>query len=58
MIRPEESGEIGLGAFYEDKAVLLDSLQRVAAYEPRIIYMSHGTTTDNHALKEVIAANR
>jgi glyoxylase-like metal-dependent hydrolase (beta-lactamase superfamily II) len=58
MIRPEESGEIGLGAFYEDKAVLLDSLQRVAAYEPRIIYMSHGTTTDNDTLQDVIAANR
>ena len=58
MIRPEGSGEIGLGAFYEDKAVLIDSLERVAAYEPKIIYMSHGTTTDNQALKNAIAANR
>jgi hypothetical protein len=57
MIRPEGSGEIGLGAFYEDKAVLIESLELVAAYEPRIIYMSHGTTTDIHTLKEVIAAN-
>jgi glyoxylase-like metal-dependent hydrolase (beta-lactamase superfamily II) len=58
MVRNEDSGEVGLGAFYEDKEVLLDSLERVAAYEPRIIYLSHGTHIDNNALKEVIEANR
>jgi hydroxyacylglutathione hydrolase len=58
MVRDEDSGEIGLGVFYEDKEVLLDSLQRVAAYEPRIIYLSHGTHIDNSTMKEVIEAKR
>jgi hydroxyacylglutathione hydrolase len=58
MVREEDSGEIGLGAFYEDKQVLLDSLDKVAAYEPRIIYLSHGTHIDNQTLIETIEANR
>jgi glyoxylase-like metal-dependent hydrolase (beta-lactamase superfamily II) len=58
LVREEGSGEIGLGAFYEDKQVLLESLEKVAACEPRIIYLSHGTTTDNSTLKEVVEANR
>lgn len=58
MVRDEGTGEIGLGAFYEDKDVLLDSLERVADYEPSIIYLSHGTQIDNRVLREVIAANR
>jgi glyoxylase-like metal-dependent hydrolase (beta-lactamase superfamily II) len=58
LVREEGSGEIGLGAFYEDKRVLLESLEKVAANEPKIIYLSHGTTTDNSTLKDVIAANR
>jgi hydroxyacylglutathione hydrolase len=58
MVRNDNLGEVGLGAFYEDKEVLLDSLERVAAYEPRIIYLSHGTHIDNSTLKGVIEANR
>lgn len=58
MVRNDDPEEIGLGAFYEDKEVLLDSLERVAAYEPRIIYLSHGTTIDNGTLRSVIEANR
>jgi glyoxylase-like metal-dependent hydrolase (beta-lactamase superfamily II) len=58
LVRDEDTGEIGFGAFYEDKEVLLDSLERVAAYEPRIIYLSHGTYINNNTLKEVIEANR
>jgi hydroxyacylglutathione hydrolase len=58
MVRNDNPEKVGLGAFYEDKPLLLDSLERVAAYEPRIIYLSHGTTTDNSTLKEVIEANR
>lgn len=54
----EEPGEIGLGMFYEDKEVLLESLERVAAHEPRVIYLSHGTRIDSNALKGVIEANR
>lgn len=58
LVREEDSGDIGLGAFYEDKRVLLESLEKVVAHEPRIIYLSHGTTTDTSTLKRVIAANR
>ena len=58
MVREEQGGEIGLGAFYEDKPLLLESLERVAAWEPTTIYLSHGDTIDNAALKEVIETNR
>ena len=56
MVREESPGEIGLGMFYEDKETLLESLERVAAFEPRIIYLSHGTYTDNHTLRDTITA--
>jgi glyoxylase-like metal-dependent hydrolase (beta-lactamase superfamily II) len=58
MVRDEGSGKIGLGMFYEDKEALIESLDRVAAHEPRIIYLSHGTQIDSSSLREVIAANR
>jgi glyoxylase-like metal-dependent hydrolase (beta-lactamase superfamily II) len=58
LVRDEGSGEIGLGMFYEDKQVLLESLEKVAAFEPRIIYLSHGTSIDNRALRDAIEANR
>jgi glyoxylase-like metal-dependent hydrolase (beta-lactamase superfamily II) len=58
MVREEDSGEIGLGSFYEDKQVLLDSLEKVAALEPRIVYLSHGDTIDNSTLRSAIEANR
>jgi glyoxylase-like metal-dependent hydrolase (beta-lactamase superfamily II) len=57
LVREEDAGEIGLGAFYEDKQVLLESLEKVAALEPRTIYLSHGNTTDRDTLREVIAAS-
>lgn len=44
--------------FYEDKELLLDSLEKVAAHEPGIIYLSHGTSIDNSTLREVIGASR
>jgi hypothetical protein len=37
--------------------MLLRSLEKVAAHEPRVIYMSHGTQIDNSALGEVIKSN-
>lgn len=58
LVRDESSGKVGLGMFYEDKQVLLESLEKVAAHEPRIIYLSHGTQTDIRALKNAIEANR
>ena len=58
MVREEGSGEIGLGMFYEDKATVLESLKKVAAYNPRVIYLSHGTTIDNHVLKDFIETHQ
>jgi hydroxyacylglutathione hydrolase len=55
LVRPAGSGEIGPGMFFEDRQVLRDSLEKVAAFEPRIIYLSHGTTIDNRALRDAIA---
>jgi glyoxylase-like metal-dependent hydrolase (beta-lactamase superfamily II) len=37
MVREEKGSEIGLGAFYEDKQLLIESLEKVAALEPRTI---------------------
>jgi glyoxylase-like metal-dependent hydrolase (beta-lactamase superfamily II) len=56
MIREEDAGEVGLGGFYEDRQLLLKSLEQVAALEPRTIYLSHGTTIDSATLKGVIKA--
>jgi glyoxylase-like metal-dependent hydrolase (beta-lactamase superfamily II) len=58
LVRDEGSGRIGLGMFYEDKTALLESLEKVAAFEPRIIYLSHGTTIDNKSLRATIEARR
>ena len=58
LVREERSGEIGLGMFYEDKKVLLESLEKVAALKPRTIYLSHGTTIDNSTLRNCIEANK
>jgi glyoxylase-like metal-dependent hydrolase (beta-lactamase superfamily II) len=58
LVRDEGSGMIGLGMFYDDKQLLLKSLEKVAAHEPRIIYLSHGTHTDNRMLRSAIEANK
>jgi hydroxyacylglutathione hydrolase len=58
LVREEGSGKIGLGMFYEDKKVLLESLEKVAAFELRIIYLSHGTHIDNRALRNLIESNK
>ena len=54
LIREESPGQVGLGMFYEDKEAILESLKKVAAFDPRIIYLSHGTTIDNRVLKDFI----
>jgi hydroxyacylglutathione hydrolase len=54
IVREEEPGVIGIGMFYEDKQALLESLEKIAAYESSIIYLSHGTYTDNLALVNAI----
>jgi hypothetical protein len=58
MVRKESPGRIGLGMFYEDKETLLESLEKVAACEPRIIHLSHGTHIDRRMLRDAIATVR
>ena len=54
IVREEESGVIGIGMFYEDEQALLGSLEKIAAYESSIIYLSHGDYIDNLALANAI----
>jgi hydroxyacylglutathione hydrolase len=58
LVREEDGGEIGLGAFYEDEPLLLESLEKVAALEPTTIYLSHGDRIDNDTLLSVIETSR
>ncbi len=58
MVRPEDEEKIGPGMFYEDKATLIESLEEVASFEPRTIYLSHGDTIDNTTLNNAITAMR
>ena len=55
LVREEGSGSIGLGMFYDDRKVVRESLEKVAAFEPRTIYLSHGTHIDNQTLRNTIA---
>jgi glyoxylase-like metal-dependent hydrolase (beta-lactamase superfamily II) len=55
MVRDEGDGEIGPGMFYEDKETLIASLEEVALFESRRIYLSHGNTVDNTGLNNAIA---
>ena len=58
LIRGEQPGKIGFGMFYEDRATALESVKKIAAFNPRIIYLSHGKTIDQQILNEFIAANQ
>jgi glyoxylase-like metal-dependent hydrolase (beta-lactamase superfamily II) len=58
LVRGTGPADIGLGMFFEDKEQLLESLERVSAHEPGIIYLSHGTSIDNRTLKKVIKDHR
>jgi hydroxyacylglutathione hydrolase len=56
MVRDVGDGEIGPGMFYEDKETLVASLEEVALFESRTIYLSHGNTIDNTGVNNAIAA--
>jgi len=58
MVRPDKDGNIYLGMWYEDKEVLINSLEKVAEQNPKIIYLSHGKTIDNTVLKKTITELR
>ena len=56
MVRDEGDGNIGPGQFYEDQKTLIESLEEVALFESRTIYLSHGEYIDNTVLNKAIAA--
>ena len=58
MIREEGSGSIGPGMFYEDRALLLASLELIAEAAPRVIYLSHGDRIGPEQLSSAIAGMR
>ena len=47
ILREEDEDVIGIGMFYEDEEVLLESLEKIASYDPKVIYLSHGTHIDH-----------
>jgi glyoxylase-like metal-dependent hydrolase (beta-lactamase superfamily II) len=55
MVREEGSGAISLGMFYDDKQTVRESLEKVAAFEPTTIYLSHGSHIDYQTLRNTIA---
>ena len=57
LIREEQPGKIGFGMFYEDRETALESVKKIAAFNPRIIYLSHSKTIDHQILNEFIAEN-
>jgi glyoxylase-like metal-dependent hydrolase (beta-lactamase superfamily II) len=50
----ETDAKIHIGRFYEDTDVLVQSLETLATYNARKIYMSHGTLIDNKMLRQSI----
>ena len=54
LIRQEKQGVIGLGMFYQDRVVALESLRKISHYNPRIIYLSHGDAIEGKRLKEYL----
>lgn len=45
---------IGIGMFYENEHTLLTSLEKVAAFNPSIVYLSHGTYINGLELRTAI----
>jgi glyoxylase-like metal-dependent hydrolase (beta-lactamase superfamily II) len=58
LIREERPGEVGFGMFYEDKNTILESLHKLAALNPRVIYLSHGTKINQQTLVDFLETFR
>jgi hydroxyacylglutathione hydrolase len=57
MLRGRASNA-NIGMFYEDEQALLASLEKIAAFNPDIIYLSHGAYINNSELQTAIDATR
>jgi glyoxylase-like metal-dependent hydrolase (beta-lactamase superfamily II) len=58
LVREVSPGVIGIGMFFVDKVLVLDSLEKVLAIEPTTIYLSHGTSTDSGSLRNFLETNK
>ena len=58
LIREEKPGVVGLGMFYEDRETALESVKKIAEFNPRIIYLSHGSTIDDQIFSQFVASNQ
>jgi glyoxylase-like metal-dependent hydrolase (beta-lactamase superfamily II) len=54
----ETEGQVHLGTFYDDRDVLIRSLETLAAYRPRRVYMSHATFLDEETFQQSVRALR
>ena len=52
-----KAGRLTLGMFYEDRRTLMASLKRIAGFDPKVLYMSHGASTDLTDLEAFISAH-
>ncbi len=57
IIRGQEP-DINLGMFYENKLVLIQSLERLVDYNPERIYMSHGAYIDGKTFQKTVTQLR
>ena len=57
LIREVKPGQLGFGMFHEDRDVALESLKKVAAFDPRLVYLSHSDAVDAQKLNDFIKTN-
>jgi glyoxylase-like metal-dependent hydrolase (beta-lactamase superfamily II) len=58
MIRGSGEGAFGPGMFYEDKEILVKSLENVSRWSPETIYLSHGGHISGDILNQTIESLR
>jgi glyoxylase-like metal-dependent hydrolase (beta-lactamase superfamily II) len=58
LVREENPGQVGLGMFYEDEKTVFESLRKIMAFDPKVIYLSHGSSIDKHTLRHFIDTNQ
>lgn len=58
LLRERKPGRLDSGLFYQDRAQILASLEKLAARRPRLIYLSHGSHISGEDLETFLAQNR
>jgi glyoxylase-like metal-dependent hydrolase (beta-lactamase superfamily II) len=54
IVREEKPSVVDIGIFYENKLALIESLEKIAAFNSSIFYLSHGTYIDRPTLIDAI----